>query len=245
VTEGGNGAIGFKCHHNGCADNHWRDVRELFEGPRPERKPARTAEPNADLPATVTGEDLFNRQAASVRILLCAEDRPLMGDGLTMLAAEQKAGKSWVALQAAIVVSGGPQFPGVQVVETGPVLYAALEEPEPRTTGRLRKLAPEGGPWLQRLVFVYNLLPLMGGGAEQLIALIEKVGPRLLVIDTLTAVVKARRSGNSDVFRSQYQEVTRIRQIYIQDFRALSGDDGFADILFLKTALLLVRVIVN
>src|ERR1039458_6081827 len=108
VTEGSTGAIGFKCHHNSCGDKHWRDVRELFEGPRPERKPARTAEPNADLPATVTGEDLFNRQAASVRILLCAEDRPLMGDGLTMLAAEQKAGKSWVALQAAIVVSGGP-----------------------------------------------------------------------------------------------------------------------------------------
>jgi hypothetical protein len=144
---------------------------------------------------------------------LQVDGRPIVGDGLTMLAAEQKAGKSWVALQAAIAVSGGPQFPGVQVVETGPALYAALEEPEPRTTGRLRKLAPEGGPWLQRLVFVYDLLPLMGGGAEQLIALIEKVRPRLLVIDTLTAVVKARRSGNSDVFRSQYQEVTRIRQI--------------------------------
>jgi hypothetical protein len=40
VTEGGNGAIGFKCHHNGCADNHWRDVRELFAGPRPESKSA-------------------------------------------------------------------------------------------------------------------------------------------------------------------------------------------------------------
>ena len=213
ITESNTGVIGFKCHHSGCVDKHWQDVRALFDGPRAARKPAGCAEPSVGLPATVTGEDLFNRQAASVRILLQVDGRPIVGDGLTMLAAEQKAGKSWVALQAAIAVSGGPQFPGVQVVETGPALYAALEEPEPRTTGRLRKLAPEGGPWLQRLVFVYDLLPLMGGGAEQLIALIEKVRPRLLVIDTLTAVVKARRSGNSDVFRSQYQEVTRIRQI--------------------------------
>src|ERR1017187_2327128 len=74
-------------------------------------------------------------------------------------------------------------------------------------------LTPDGGPWLARLEFVYDLLPLMGGGAEQLIALVEEVRPRLMVIDTLTAVVKARRSGNSDVFGSQYQEVTRIRQI--------------------------------
>ena len=213
VTEGTNGVIGFKCQHNGCADKHWRDVRERFEGPRPESKSAAPVVPAVVVPATITGEALFNRHASSVRILLRVEDRPIMGDGLAMLAAEQKAGKSWVALQAAIAVSGGPQLPGVQVAETGPVLYAALEEPQPRTTGRLRMLAPEGGSWLERLVFVYDLLPLMGGGAEQLAALIEKVRPRLLVIDTLTAVVKARRSGNSDVFRSQYQEVTRIRQI--------------------------------
>src|ERR1035438_9695002 len=47
-----------------------------------------------------------------------------------------------------------------QVVETGPVLYAALEEPQPRTSGRLRMLTPDGGPWLARLEFVYDLLPL-------------------------------------------------------------------------------------
>ena len=136
-----------------------------------------------------------------------------MGDGLAMLAAEQKAGKSWLALQIAIAVAGGPPLAGVQVTDTGPVLYAALEEPQPRTSGRLRMLAPDGGPWLANLVFIYDLLPLMGGGAGQLISVIEKVRPRLLVIDTLTAVIKARRSGNSEVLRSQYQEVTRIRQI--------------------------------
>ena len=213
VTESHDGKIGFKCHHNGCADKHWREVRERFEGLRSESKTTGSAVPAVVLPATVTGDALFNRQAASVRILLRVEDRLIMGDGLAMLAAEQKAGKSWLALQIAIAVAGGPPLLGAQVVETGPVLYAALEEPQPRTSGRLRMLAPDGGPWLARLEFVYDLLPLMGGGAEQLIALVEEVRPRLMVIDTLTAVVKARRSGNSDVFGSQYQEVTRIRQI--------------------------------
>jgi putative DNA primase/helicase len=36
VTERSNGQFGFKCQHNGCRDKHWRDVRELFDGPRPE-----------------------------------------------------------------------------------------------------------------------------------------------------------------------------------------------------------------
>lgn len=33
-----NGAIGFKCFHNSCADKTWRDVRELFEPDAYERK---------------------------------------------------------------------------------------------------------------------------------------------------------------------------------------------------------------
>jgi DNA-binding NarL/FixJ family response regulator len=213
VIESHDGVIGFKCQHHSCADKHWRDVRERLDGARSESRSTNPVVPTVALPSTITGEALFNRHTGSVRILLGVEDRPIMGDGLAMLAAEQKAGKSWLALQIAIAVAGGPPLAGVQVTDTGPVLYAALEEPQPRTSGRLRMLAPDGGPWLARLVFSYDLLPLMGGGAEQLILVVEKVQPRLLVIDTLTAVIKARRSGNSDVFRSQYQEVTRIRQI--------------------------------
>lgn len=37
VFEGSDGALGFKCLHNSCADRHWRDFREFFEGPRPIR----------------------------------------------------------------------------------------------------------------------------------------------------------------------------------------------------------------
>ncbi len=29
------GVPGFKCQHNSCADKHWRDVRDLFDGPKP------------------------------------------------------------------------------------------------------------------------------------------------------------------------------------------------------------------
>ncbi len=89
----------------------------------------------------------------------------------------------------------------------GPVLYGAFEEPKARTMSRLRKLAPEGA-WTDNLHFIYELMPLMGGGAEQLAAIIQKLQPRLVVLDTFTALVKTGSKGGNDVFRSQYAEVS-------------------------------------
>ena len=48
VTEGSNGAIGFKCHHDTCSDKHWRDLRDLFEEPRSESKSAASVVPADD-----------------------------------------------------------------------------------------------------------------------------------------------------------------------------------------------------
>jgi hypothetical protein len=39
IFEHANGSLGFKCLHASCADKHWRDVRELFEGPRQQWRP--------------------------------------------------------------------------------------------------------------------------------------------------------------------------------------------------------------
>lgn len=114
-------------------------------------------------------------------------------------------------LQIAIAVAGGPDIPGIEVNDRGAVLYAALEEPAAGTAARLRKLS-DGGEWLNELHFVYELLPPMGGGAEPLEALVEQLKPRLLVLDTLSALVKASKQ-NSDVFRTRYAEVARLRQL--------------------------------
>ena len=134
-----------------------------------------------------------------------------------MLIARPKAGKSWLTLQCAVHVAGGRQVDGITALDHGPVLYGAFEEPKARTMARLRKLAPEGD-WAENLHFVYELLPLMGGGAEQLAALIQKLRPRLVVLDTFTALVKAGSKSGSDVFRSQYAEVSRLRKL-AEEFR--------------------------
>ena len=59
---------------------------------------------------------------------------------------------------------------------------------------------------------MYELMPLMGGGAEQLAALIQQYKLRFEVVDTLTALVRASKR-ETDVFRGQYEEIHRLRKI--------------------------------
>lgn len=54
ITQQANGAIGFKCHHNGCAGNDWHKLRELLEFPmetskRGSSSPAFPSCPEVDL----------------------------------------------------------------------------------------------------------------------------------------------------------------------------------------------------
>ena len=209
ITRAGDGTLGFKCHHNGCADRHWQDVRTLFDGPRAQRAAGEQPETKrTEPPHVISAAELYTGQVVRLRPLL----EGLIWDGLTMIVAKPKAGKSWLMLQAAVQVAGGPGIDGVTALDHGPVLYGAFEEPAARTMARLRQLAP-AGDWAKNLHFVYDLLPLMGGGAEQFSALMEQLRPRMAVLDTLTATIKGGGKRESDVFRSQYAEVSVVRKI--------------------------------
>src|ERR1035441_8280654 len=115
----------------------------------------------AALPHVVTGAELYAGRVVRLRPLI----EGLIWDGLTMIVAKPKAGKSWLMLQCAVDIAGGPAVSGVTALDHGPVLYGAFEEPEARTMARLRNLAPVGD-WAKNLHFVYDLLPLMGGGSR-------------------------------------------------------------------------------
>lgn len=180
---------------------------DRFENAKLNGKANGTATASA-LPPLISATDLYNAQITRLRPVFDG----LLYDGLTLLVARPKAGKSWLTLQAGVHVAGGRAIQGISSRETGRVLYGAFEEPASRTMARLRRIS-EPGAWTANLHFVYELLPLMGGGAEQLGACMEQLRPRLLVLDTLTATVKAAGKRESDVFRSQYAEVSLIRKL--------------------------------
>jgi len=54
ITEQPGGAIGFKCHHNGCTGHNWAELRELREGPKPMRSTIPISG-NAGIPVPVPG----------------------------------------------------------------------------------------------------------------------------------------------------------------------------------------------
>jgi DNA-binding transcriptional ArsR family regulator len=169
--------------------------------------------PSTALPSLVSATELYRGQLVTLRPLF----EGLLWDGLTMLIARPKAGKSWLTLQSAVHIAGGREVDGMTAVDHGVVLYVALEEPRSRTMARLKQLAADGD-WTENLHFLYELLPLMGGGAEQLSALIQKLRPRLIVLDTFTALVKIGTKSGSDVFRTQYAEVSCLRKL-AEEFR--------------------------
>ena len=94
----------------------------------------------------------------------------LVYPGLTILAARPKSGKSWLTLQMAMAVASGGCLAGWLSTKAGKVLYLALEEPRQRTTARMRKLAVAANDVnaLKNIHFIYEILPLLGGGLEQL-----------------------------------------------------------------------------
>jgi hypothetical protein len=157
---------------------------------------------------STSAAELYDAEIAPLRPLFAN----LLWDGLTMLVAKPKAGKSWFTLQCAVAVAGGRVVTGATALDCGTVLYAALEEPKARTQSRLRKIAPKGD-WAGNLHFVYSLLPLMQGGAEQLAELIRQKRPRLVIIDTFTAAVKIGAKAGSDIFRAQYAECSTLRKL--------------------------------
>ncbi|WP_375264013.1 helicase RepA family protein [Palleronia sp.] len=108
------------------------------------------------------------------------------------LVAHGGAGKSWVALEVAIAVAGGPDLIGMGIEQTGRVLYLPAEDPSLAIRHRLwaagSHLAP---PVREQLVDTLEIVPLMGRIVDILTPAwadaLERMaaGCRLVVIDTL------------------------------------------------------------
>jgi RecA-family ATPase len=101
-------------------------------------------------------------------------------------------GKSWLALQFAIAVAGGPDLAEIGPGAVGPVLYLPAEDPAPAIMHRLHALG-DRIPEAERAALAERLriVPLMGHRIDlfeeawQEALLREAEGQRLLVLDTI------------------------------------------------------------
>jgi hypothetical protein len=157
-------------------------------------------------------------------------------EGLTLLAAKPKIGKSWMMLHAAIAVaSGGYTLSDIHCTE-GDVLYCALEDNLRRLQSRMTKLLGISQPWPKRLSFQTEMPRLIEGGLEMIKQWIEAAAhPRLVIIDTL-AMIRAPKGKEQTQYDADYQAVKELRDIanqrgiaivVVHHLRKADADDAF------------------
>jgi hypothetical protein len=118
----------------------------------------------------------------------------LLPEGVTLLAAKPKLGKSWLALGLAIAVASGGLALGKVQVEQGDVLYLALEDSPKRIHQRSKQLLR--GQAAPAALDVDTRCPRLDEGGLHLLEVWLQAHPdaRLIILDTLAKIRGHTRS---------------------------------------------------
>jgi hypothetical protein len=133
----------------------------------------------------------------------------ILPEGCYILSARPKVGKSWLSLQVSLAVALGERTLGKNVVK-GKAIYLALEDNQRRLQSRLEQLKPDGYSTENLLLFT-QWPSFDNNGIEELINLILKEEPKLVVIDTLAKVRAASRS--THVYENDYKTLAPLTAI--------------------------------
>lgn len=133
-------------------------------------------------------------------------------EGLTLLAARPKMGKSWLSLDWAAAVAFGGMAMGSVACEGGDVLCLALEDNWRRLQKRMRTLLGDG-PKPERLLFFTDWPRLDQGGLEEIEAWADRAkNPRLVIIDTL-AKLRPARDNRETQYEGDYRAMTGLHRL--------------------------------
>ncbi len=139
----------------------------------------------------------------------------LLPEGLTLLAAKPKLGKSWMALGLALAVASGGLALGRVPVTQGEVLYLALEDSPKRLHERVKRLL-RGQPAPHALQLGTDW-PRLDQGGVRLLEVWRRAHPgaRLLILDTFAKIRGRAKSGTlyGDDYAS-LEEVQRLAHAY-------------------------------
>lgn len=215
------------------------DLEETTRGFENSLRSARSASSNHLLQNIVGADQLALKEFPPVRWAV----PDIIPEGLTILAGKPKAGKSLLALSLAAMCACGGFALGKVPVDSGPVLYLGLEDPERRLQSRLAKMM--GGrdrlPRNLDLVAIGGWARLDQGGLGAIIAWLDShPDARLVVIDTLAKVRPPRRGGRQgDLYAEDYAVLEGLQElavrrgvaiIIVHHMRKAMGDDGVDEV---------------
>jgi hypothetical protein len=137
----------------------------------------------------------------------------IIAEGVNLLAGPPKVGKSWLSLGLGLCIAAGTPAFGTIPVESGPVLYLALEDTPRRLQNRMRKVL-DGRRAPAVLTLDVHCPPLPNGGdfyiAEWLDA---NPGARLVVIDVFTKVRGKPPEGTGSAYEADYYAVGKAKAL--------------------------------
>ncbi len=153
-----------------------------------------------------TYEEIMNYQIPEGAVAV----EGLLYKGLTILGGAPKAGKSFLVLNLAVAVAGGPQpVFGRFEHEKLTVLYLALED----TPGRLKKrLAPFPQGMRPQIQFITRWQSMREGGLQKLRERIKEMQADLVIIDTLQKFRGDIKIG-ANLYSTDYADLGSIKEM--------------------------------
>lgn len=133
ILEFPNGALSYTCRHDSCKGKRWSDVRALLGYTGASATPELSVDNVSDL--ITSGSRLLIEHFQDPRWAIDG----LIPEGLSMLVARPKMGKSWLALDAVASIAVGRPVLG-KTPTRGSTLYVALEDSKRRIQDRLAQV---------------------------------------------------------------------------------------------------------
>jgi hypothetical protein len=162
----------------------------------------------------------------------------LLAEGVNLLAGPPKVGKSWLSLGLALSVAAGGRALASVMVESGPVLYLALEDTPRRLQSRMRKIlgdrpAPPG------LTLATVCPPLPQGGTEAIAQWVERNPTARMVVVDVFAKVRGHAAPGASAYDADYAAVGHAKRIadhygiaivLVHHVRKAGSDDFLAEV---------------
>jgi hypothetical protein len=186
-----------------------RDALDRFDDPPPKHRGKSSAPPRAN--PVYSTEGLRTERFPMLKHI--AGD--IIVEGLTLLAARPKTGKTWLALDIAVAVARGGYCLGNIQCDQGTVLFLALEDNKRRMQRRLTNLlGAQNGEWPSNMFCAHEWPRADQGGLNWIREWIKKAdNPRLVVIDVLARIRKLTPNGKQQTYEADYEAIAALQKI--------------------------------
>ena len=159
---------------------------------------------NVGFPSVLNAEQIMDKKFNKLPHIVPG----VIPQGLTLLVASPKMGKSFLCLEIALAVASGGKVLGIDV-EAHEVLYLALEDTKQRVRERLAKLL-QGATPPKQLHIPVRWMKGNGNEFKELCRWLKELpGTKLIIIDTLVQFC-SWKLGN---YNADYQEISKFKTI--------------------------------